>query len=109
MSPSLYIYCGIRRRILCALGAEDPEGVHFVTREQRSGLSAGKAHGRGAGAVVGLDVDEADHAFLDLAPGALQGRADVLGLFDKFGVSARGLGHLVVACVAEIAAELVAL
>src|SRR5690349_18415009 len=62
-----------------------------------------------AGAVVGLDADEADHALLDLAPGALQGRADVLGLFDVFGVAAKGLGHLVVAGVAEVAAGLVAL
>jgi hypothetical protein len=62
-----------------------------------------------ARAVIGLDVDEADHAFLDLLPGTLQSRADVLELFDKFGVSARGLGHLVVACVAEIAGGLVAL
>ena len=29
---------------------------------------------RGAGAVIGLDVEEADHALLDLLPGALQGR-----------------------------------
>jgi hypothetical protein len=29
-------------------------------------FAAGKAHGRRAGAVVGLDVDEADHALLDL-------------------------------------------
>jgi hypothetical protein len=68
-----------------------------VIRGDGSGLAAGKAHRRGTGAVVGLGVNEADHAFLDLAPGALQGRADVLGLFDIFGSAAQGLGHLVVA------------
>src|SRR5271166_4589106 len=50
----------------------------------RLGLAAGKAHRRRTGAVVGLDVDETDHALLDLAPGTLQGRADVLGLLDVF-------------------------
>ena len=64
-----------------------------------SGLAAGKAHGRGTGAVVGLDVDETDHALLDLLPRALQGRADALGLFDIFGVAAERLGRLVIACV----------
>src|SRR6266481_6187729 len=74
----------------------------FVTGSSRSGLAAGKAHGRRASAVVGLDVDKADHALLDLAPGTLQGRADVLGLLDIFGVAAERLGHLVVARVAEV-------
>jgi transketolase N-terminal domain/subunit len=55
-----------------------------------------------------LTFDKADHALLDFAPGALQCRADVLGLFDIFGVAAQGLGHLVVARVAEIAARLAA-
>src|ERR1700730_10644160 len=79
-----------------------------VTRSSRSGLAAGKAHRRRAGAVVGLDVDKADHALLDLLPRAQQGRADVLGPFDIFGVAAERLGHLVVARVAEVAARLVA-
>src|SRR5262249_14782619 len=74
-----------------------------------SGLAAGKPDGRGAGAVVGIDVDKADHALLDLVPGALQRRADVLRVLDIFGVAAQGLGHLVVARVAEVAAGLVAL
>src|SRR5438105_1851645 len=47
-------------------------GRPFATRSGRSGLAAGKAHGRRTGAVVGLDVDKADHALLDLLPGALQ-------------------------------------
>src|SRR6516162_2772423 len=85
-----------------------PAGAPSVTRGGRSGLAARKTHGRGAGAVVGLDVDEADHALLDLAPGALQGWADLLGLFDIFGVAAQGLGHLVVARVTEVTAGLVA-
>src|SRR5262249_16642683 len=38
-----------------------------------SGFAAGEAHRRGAGPVVGLAVDKADHALLDLLPGALQG------------------------------------
>src|SRR6516225_5624427 len=84
-----------------------PAGAPSVTRSGRSGLAARKAHRRGAGAVIGLDVDEADHALLDLAPGAVQGWADLLGLFDIFGVAAQGLGHLVVAGVAEITAGLV--
>src|SRR6516225_2225030 len=42
----------------------------------RSGFAAGEAHRRGAGSVVGFDVDEADHALLDLLPGASQGGAD---------------------------------
>jgi hypothetical protein len=54
----------------------------------------------------GLDVDKAGHALLELLPGALQGRADALGLFDIFGVATQGLGHLVVAGVAEVAAGL---
>jgi hypothetical protein len=33
-------------------------------------------------ATPNIDVDEADHAAFDLLPGALQGRTDVLGLFD---------------------------
>src|SRR5215469_11820099 len=65
------------------------------------------AHGRGAAAVVGFDVDEPDHALLDL-PRALQSRANVLGVFDIFGVAAQSLGHLVVARVSEVAARLVA-
>src|SRR5208282_6246846 len=73
-----------------------------------SGLAAGETHGRRASAVVGLDVDKADHALLDLLPGAQQRRADALGLFDIFGVAAESLGHLVVARVAEVAARLVA-
>ena len=59
-----------------------------------SGFAARKTHRRGAGAVVGLDVDEADHALLNLAPGALQDRADLLGLFDIFGVAAQRLAIL---------------
>jgi hypothetical protein len=47
-----------------------------VIRGGRSGLAAGKAHRHRAGAIIGLDVDEADHAPLDLAPGTLQGGAD---------------------------------
>src|SRR6516162_5988060 len=86
-----------------------PAGAPSAARAGRSGLAAGKTHGRGAGAVVGLDVDEADHALLDLAPGALQRWADLLGLFDIFGIAAQGLGHLVVARVAEITPGLVAL
>src|SRR6266404_3541629 len=73
------------------------------------GLAARKTHRCRAGAVVGLDVDKADHALLDLLPGAQQGRADLLGLFDILGVAAQGLGHLVVTRVAEVAAGLVAL
>src|SRR5438105_4889083 len=80
-----------------------------VGRDYGSGLAAGEAHGRGAGAVIGLDVDKADHALFDLLPGAQQGQADVLGLFDIFGVAAERLGHLVVARVAETAAGVVAL
>jgi hypothetical protein len=37
---------------------------------------------------MGLDVEKSDHALLDLLPGALQGRADVLGFFDIFGLTA---------------------
>src|SRR5262252_2273449 len=73
-----------------------------------SGFTARKAHGGGASAVVGLDVDKADHALLDLVPSALQGRADALGLFYIFGIAAQGLSHLVVPRVAEVAAGLVA-
>jgi hypothetical protein len=79
-----------------------------VARGGRSGLAAGRAHRRRAGAVVGLDVDEAAHALLFLASGTLPGRSDVLGLFDLLGVAAERLGHLVVARVAEIAAGLIA-
>jgi len=64
----------------------------------RSGFAAGETHGGSAGAVVVLDVDEADYALLDPLPGALQGRADLLGLLDIFGLAAQGLGHLVIAC-----------
>src|SRR6516162_1995839 len=64
-----------------------------------SGLPTRKTHGRGEGAVVGLDVDKADHALLDLLAGALQGWADALGL--------PNLDHLVVARVAEITVGLV--
>ena len=71
-----------------------------MTRRDGSGFAAGEAHGRGAGAVVGLDVDKADHAVLDLLPGAL--RANVLGRFDIFGVATQRLGRLVVARVAQI-------
>jgi hypothetical protein len=71
-----------------------------MTRRRRySGLAAGKAHRCRAGSVAGLEVDKADQALFDLAPSALQGRADVLGLFDIFGVVAQGLGHPVVARV----------
>ena len=49
--------------------------------------------------MVGLDVDKADHALLDLLAGALQGWADALGL--------PNLDHLVVARVAEITVGLV--
>src|SRR5215470_17230948 len=86
-------------------GAEAPS----VSWGSRLGFAAGEADGRGTGMVVGLDVDKADHALLDLLPGALQGRAAVLGFFDIFGVAAQGLGHLVIARVAEVAARLVAL
>src|SRR5271165_2995436 len=89
-----------------AVGA--PEGAPSARRNGRSGFAAREAHGCGAGAVVGLDVDETDHSLLDLTPGSLQGRANVLGLFDIFGVAAQGLGHLVIAGVAEVAAGLVA-
>jgi hypothetical protein len=37
----------------------------------------------------------------------LQGGADLLRLFDVFGLAAQGLGHLVIARVAEITAGLV--
>ena len=53
-----------------------------------SGLAAGEAHGRGAGAVVGLDLDERDHAVVDLLLRALQGGTDVFGLLDVFAVAA---------------------
>src|ERR1700757_1460765 len=95
---------------LCSYQTGRASGAARFRREGAgSGLAAGKAHGGGAGAVVGLDVDEADHALLDLLPGTLQRRADGLGLLDIFGVAAQGLGHLVVAGVAEVAAGLVAL
>src|SRR5215469_8380689 len=105
--PLLYFLCKNRRWSAAAPEREGAAGA--LSADLFSGFAAGEAHGCGAGAVVGLDVDKADHALLDLLPGALQGRADGLGLFDIFGVAAQGLGHLVVARVAEIAAGLVAL
>ena len=42
-----------------------PGGAPFVSPRGRSGLAAGEAHGGCAGAVVGLDVDECDHALVD--------------------------------------------
>src|SRR6516225_8869934 len=95
--PCLYFYITSRRYGLGNQNRRAPGGAPYVTRDGRSGLATGEAHRRRAGAVVGLDIDEADHALLDLLPGTLQGRADVLGLFDIFGVAAERLGHLVVA------------
>src|SRR5262249_19190915 len=55
------------------------EGAPSVKLGGGSGFAAGKAHRRGAGPVGGLDVDEADRALLDLAPGALKrGTADAI-------------------------------
>src|SRR5215467_14260386 len=105
--PLLYFLCKNRRWSAAAPEREGAAGA--LSADLFSGFAAGEAHGCGAGAVVGLDVDKADHALLDLLPGALQGRADGLGLFDIFGVAAERLGHLVVAGVAEIAARLVVL
>src|SRR5215831_2054258 len=42
------------------------EGAPSVKLGGGSGFAAGETHGGGAGSVVGLDVDKADHAFLDL-------------------------------------------
>jgi len=47
-----------------------------------------EADGRGAGAVVGLDVDERDHAVVGLLLRALQGGTDVFRLLDVFAVAA---------------------
>ena len=74
-----------------------------------SGGILGERHRGGAGAVVGLDVDERDRAAIDLPLGAVQSRADFVGAFDIFAVAAERLGHLVEARIAEIAAGLVAL
>jgi len=59
----------------------------FLSRSGRLGFAAGKAHGGSAGAVVGLDIDKADHA---------------LRLFDIFGVATQGLDHFAAARIAEI-------
>src|SRR6516225_4966542 len=79
-------------RVFCReFSPRNREFAHFRNPAKCVGgsrLAAGEAHGRRAGAVVGLDVDKADHALLDLLPGALQGRADALRLFDIFGVAA---------------------
>src|SRR3954454_1919270 len=83
--------------------------LSFQTEPWGSGHVVREAHGGGAGAVVGLDVDEGHHAVIHLLLRALQGRADVLGVLDIFAVGAEGLGHLVVAGIAEVAAGLVAL
>jgi hypothetical protein len=47
-----------------------------------------EADGRGAGAVVGLEVDERDHAVVDLLLRALQGGTDVFRPLDVFAVAA---------------------
>src|SRR6184192_2975430 len=65
-----------------------------------SGFVIREAHGLGAGAVVGLDVDQRDHAFINLLLRPLERRADVLRLLDIFAVGAEALGHDVVAGIA---------
>src|SRR5271170_6008062 len=72
-----------------------------------SGHAAGELDRGGAGAVVGLDVDQCHHALVDSFLRALQGRADVFWLLDIFAIAAEPLGHDVVAGVAEITAGLV--
>src|SRR5712692_10277852 len=92
------------------LQASPPIGGEGRARGSRgSGFVVREAHGGGAGAVVGLDVDQRHHALVDLFLRAFEGRADVLRLFDIFAVGAEALGHDVVARVAEVAARLVAL
>src|SRR6266851_4824557 len=85
------------------------EGGGSSERPERcgSGFVIGEAHGGGAGAVVGLDVDQRHHALVDLFLGAFEGRADVFRLLDILAVGAEALGHDVVAGVAEVAARLV--
>src|SRR5215208_2609595 len=99
LSPS----CGVVKKR--AAGA----ALSLPVRFDASGRVVGELDRAGAGAVVGLDVDQRDASLLDLLLGALQGRADLLGLLDIFAVAAEPLGHLVVARVAEVAARLVAL
>src|SRR6266566_1979986 len=87
-----------------------PGGALFRCGKARGlGLVIREAYGRGAGAIVGLDVDQRDHALVDLFLGALEGRADLLRLLDIFAIGAEALRHDVVARVAEVAARLVAL
>jgi hypothetical protein len=69
----------------------------------------GKRHRGGAGAVVGLDVDQRDRTAIDLLLGALQCRTDFVGALDIFAIAAARFGQLVEARIAEIAAGLVAL
>src|SRR5947208_11777834 len=80
-----------------------------TTRCRDSGHVVRETHGGGAGAVVGLDVDQRHHALVHLLLGAFQGRADVLGVLDIFAVRTEALRHNVVPRIAKIAARLVAL
>src|SRR5436189_4815145 len=80
-----------------------------TTRCRDSGHVVREAHGGGAGAVVGLDIDQRHHALVHLLLRAFQGRADVLGVLDIFAMSTEALRHDVVPRIAKIAAWLVAL